>query len=47
MDVENSMTIDWWWGEIEYRIPDKRRLRRQREAYEEAERENIEDGKVL
>lgn len=41
--VENSMVIDWWWDELEYRIPSKARLKRERQAYEEAEREVRED----
>jgi len=31
------------WDEIEYRIPNKKRLERQRQAYEEAEREDREN----
>lgn len=41
-DVDNILTIDWWWDEQEYGIPSRRRLRRQREAYEEEEREDRE-----
>lgn len=37
-EIENSMIEDWWWGETEYGVPDKRRLKRQREAYEATER---------
>lgn len=41
--IENPMVLDWWWGEEEYGIPDKRRLKRERQAYEEAEREDMGD----
>lgn len=37
--IENHMVVDWW-NEIEYRPFDRNRLRREREAYEEAERED-------
>lgn len=33
--IENSMVVDWWWDEIEYGVPDKRRLKRERETYED------------
>ncbi len=36
-DIENRMVVDSEWDEIEYGIPDKRRTKRQRSAYEEAE----------
>ncbi len=42
MMIENKMLIDWSWDEQEYGIPSRRRLRRQREAYEEEEREDRE-----
>lgn len=44
--VENAMVVDSWWGEAEYGVSldeyeemhePSARLRRQREAYEEAE----------
>lgn len=41
--IENKMVLDWPWDEIEYGVPDKRRLNRERQAYEEAEREDRED----
>ena len=44
MIVENAMVVDSWWGEAEYGLSldefeemHNARLRRQREAYEEAE----------
>lgn len=41
--VENSMVVDWWWDEQEYRVPSKARLKRERQAYEEAEREDRDE----
>ncbi len=38
-EVENPMVVDWWWDEQEYRVPSRARLERERQAYEEAERE--------
>lgn len=38
-EVENPMVTDWWWDEQEYRVPSKARMKRERRAYEEAERE--------
>ena len=45
--VENAMVVDWWWGEAEYGVslddyeemhePSRARLRRNREAFMEAE----------
>jgi len=40
--IENRMVVDSEWGEIEYGIPNKKLLRRERQAYEEAEREDRE-----
>ena len=37
--IENRMVVDSEWGEIEYGVPSPSRLRRIREAYEQAERE--------
>ena len=37
--IENSMVVDGYWNEIEYGVPSSNRLRREREAYEQAERE--------
>ncbi|MBD5543760.1 MAG: hypothetical protein HDR01_05850 [Lachnospiraceae bacterium] len=41
--IENKMVVDWAWDEIEYGIPNKRRLNRERQAYEAEEREDRED----
>lgn len=41
-DIENRMIVDPEWDEIEYGVPDKRRMKRQRRAYEEAEKEDRE-----
>lgn len=41
--IENKMVVDWAWGEIEYGVPSKARMNRERQAYEEAEREDMED----
>ncbi|MCI9488283.1 MAG: hypothetical protein HFI64_15250 [Lachnospiraceae bacterium] len=40
-ELENHMIVDWLLGEVEYGIPDRGRLARQREAYDEAERNGI------
>ena len=42
-ELENRMVVDEEWSEIEYGVPDKRRLNRERQAYEDAEREDRED----
>ena len=42
MEIENSMVVDWWWDEKEYCIPSKAQMKRERQAYEEAEREDRE-----
>lgn len=39
MDLEDEKAA----GITEYRIPDRRRMKRQRQAYEEAEREEWEN----
>lgn len=44
--LENRMVMDEEWGEIEYGVPNKRRLKRQKQAYEEAEREDREDESI-
>lgn len=38
--IENPMVLDWWWDESEYGVPNKARMIRERQAYEEAERED-------
>lgn len=42
--IENAMVVDdhWTWNEPE-QLPNKQRLKRERQAYEEAEREDRED----
>ena len=43
--IENAMVVDehWTWKESDH-LPDKERLKRERQAYEEAEREDRENG---
>lgn len=43
MEIENSMVVDQLCYEQEYKLPGKARLKRQRQSYEEAEREDRED----
>lgn len=43
IEVENPMVVDWWWDEQEYRMPSRARMKRERQAYEEAEREDREN----
>ena len=38
--IENKMVVDWAWDEIEYGVPSRRRIKKERQAYEEAERED-------
>ncbi len=42
-EVENAMVVDQWWDEQDYGVPSKRRLKRLREVYDEAEMEDWED----
>ena len=42
-EVENAMVVDQWWDEQDYGAPSKRRLKRLREVYDEAEMEDWED----
>ena len=42
--IENSMAVDGYWNEIEYGVRHKTRYEREREAYEQAEREGNENG---
>lgn len=42
--VDNIMVTDWWWDEQEYRVPSKARLKREMQAYEDAEREGFGNG---
>lgn len=43
--IENHMTVDSCWDEIEYGIPSKARLRREKQNYdlEELEEEDFEE----
>lgn len=41
--IENKMVVDEAWDWNERTLPDKERLKRERQAYEEAEREDRED----
>ena len=45
--IENKMVVDAAWDEIEYGILSKRRLKRERQAYEEAEREDRENEYIV
>lgn len=45
--IENAMVVDVWWGEMDYGVPSKRRLKRERQAYEEAEREYRENEYIV
>ena len=38
--IENKMVVDWAWDEREYGVPSRRRIKKKRQAYEEAERED-------
>ena len=40
--IENRMVIDSEWDEIEYGVPNKARLRREREDYDREEMEDEE-----
>lgn len=40
--IENRLVVDSEWDEIEYGVPNKSRLRRERQAYEAEEREDDE-----
>ena len=45
--IENRMVVDSEWGEIEYGVPSPARIRRYRDAYEEAERKEDERFKCI
>lgn len=45
--IENSMVVNWWWDEQEYRMPSKALMKRERQAYEEAEREDRENEYIV
>ena len=41
--IENRMVVDAYWNEVEYVNPSSNSLRRERNAYEQAEREGKKD----
>ena len=41
--IENKMVVDSAWDEIEYGVPSKRRLKRERQIFEAEEMEDRED----
>lgn len=45
--IENKMVVDWAWDEIEYGVPNKAWLKRERQAYEEEEREDRENEYIV
>lgn len=40
--IENSMVVDWYWNEIEYGVPNKSRMERERRIYDGEEMEEEE-----
>lgn len=42
-EIENRMVVESEFDEIEYKIPNKKRIKRIRRDYEEAEREDREN----
>lgn len=44
IETENPTVIDWWWDEQECRVPSKARMKRERQAWEEAESEELRNG---
>ena len=47
IDIGNWMAMDSEQDEIEYGVPRERRLKRERQAYEEAEREDRENEHII
>ena len=45
--IENQMVVDEAWDWNESMTPDKEHLKRQRQAYEEAEREDRENEYIV
>ncbi len=45
--IENQMVVDAAWDWNESMTPDKERLKRERQAYEEAEREDRENEYIV
>lgn len=45
--IENKMLVDWYWNEIEYGVPKSNRMKRERQAYEQAEREEKHEQHII
>ncbi|MCI9201479.1 MAG: hypothetical protein HFI03_14015 [Lachnospiraceae bacterium] len=45
--IENKMVVDWVWNENEYGLPSRTRLKRERQAYRKAEREDRENEYIV
>lgn len=45
--IENRMVVDSEWDEIEYGVKHQNRYQRQREAYEQAEREEKRNEYII
>lgn len=45
--IENRMVVDSEWDEIEYGVKHKTRYEREKEAYEEAEREDCKHEYII
>lgn len=43
--IENAMVVDSNWNEVEYGVPIRSRLTKERQAYEQAEREDLDERK--
>lgn len=41
--IENHMVEDWYWDEIEYGVPNHRRLKEQQRNYEKEEYEEEDE----
>ena len=41
--IENHMVVDEFWDEIEYGVPNKRRLQEERRIYDEIEMEEDDE----
>lgn len=46
-EIDNEVELGFQFDEVGYRPPSKRRLKRERQAYEEAEREDREDEHIV
>lgn len=45
--LENKMVVDWAWNEIEYGVPERSRLKRLKQAYDEQEREEKRNEHIV